>query len=124
MMEKYIADALYPFSLAEKQLLLTIRDRAAEYGAALDDIAAAIEIEIEELKAAVVPAEKRPKKPTAPPARPETQCPLCGSTVAISPVNVSKCTRVGGSWKTSLMCKNKDCRFTELSEKSLKEWGK
>jgi len=124
MMDKYITDALYPFSMIEKQLLLTIRDRATEYGATLDDIVTAIEIEIELLKAAVTPASPpRDIKATVKKQKHKTLCPLCGSVVDISRVNISKCTHVGGSWKSSLMCRNKNCRFTELSEKSLHELG-
>lgn len=49
-------------------------------------------------------------------------CPLCGRPVTISAVNVSRCTNVGGAWRTSLVCSNVACRFADLSEKSLDEW--
>lgn len=49
-------------------------------------------------------------------------CPECKSFVIIKPVNVSRCTNIGGPWKTSLECTNDRCRFTELSIKTLNEW--
>lgn len=49
-------------------------------------------------------------------------CPECGAAVRISPVNVSKCTNVGGEWRSSISCLNQTCRFTELSTKTMDEW--
>lgn len=49
-------------------------------------------------------------------------CPLCNQQLRITPVNVSRCTAVGGEWKTSAMCLNANCRYSTLSEKSMQEW--
>lgn len=49
-------------------------------------------------------------------------CPDCGYPVVIQPVNVSRCTNIGGAWRSSLVCSNATCRFTELSIKTLTEW--
>lgn len=49
-------------------------------------------------------------------------CPVCETVLRLSRVNVSRCTRVGGNWKTVAVCRNSKCRYTELSIKLLKEW--
>jgi len=65
-----------------------------------------------------------------PPSLPELaapsgiSCPECGLPVQITPVNISKCTNVGGGWKTSVICSNPRCRYTELSTKTVSEWRK
>lgn len=50
------------------------------------------------------------------------RCSICGQEMDISPVNVSRCTNVGGNWLSIQVCRNKTCRHTELSEKSIREW--
>ena len=52
------------------------------------------------------------------------RCPVCRWPVKISPVNISRCTNIGGPWKTSLECLNKTCRYTELSIKTMHDWRK
>lgn len=56
-------------------------------------------------------------------SQPRYACPLCQDALQVSAVNVSKCTNIGGPWNTSLMCSSTECRYTELSEKTLTEWG-
>ena len=51
-------------------------------------------------------------------------CPVCGDALDIWSVNISRCTRVGGAWKTSAMCRNRNCLFTELSVKTMNDWRK
>lgn len=128
MIKKNTKDALYPFSIAEKQLLLTINSRVIEYGSSMVEALAAIEDEINNLKKSVTQVvtkskEKQVRMPK-PQNRLNVKCPDCNSIVNISLVNVSKCTAVGGDWKTSMMCNNPKCRFTELSKKSLQDWSK
>jgi len=50
------------------------------------------------------------------------RCPVCGGMLAIKRVNVSKCTRVGGGYHTSVMCERDECRFTEMSKKTVEQW--
>jgi hypothetical protein len=45
-------------------------------------------------------------------------CPQCGSPMVPIAVNISKCTRVGGNWKSLVQCTNHDCLFDELSLKT------
>jgi len=54
----------------------------------------------------------------------EKTCPECGRTVKVSPVNISRCTNIGGPWKSSIECTNKACRYTELSIKTMHDWRK
>lgn len=68
------------------------------------------------------PVPQKQKKIRGKSNRPFTTCPVCGNKVIIELVNVSKCTNVGGDWHTSLICTNTDCRFTELSTKTMEEW--
>ena len=51
-------------------------------------------------------------------------CPACQGPVKITPVNVSRCTNIGGPWKSSIECLNKTCRYTELSIKPMNDWRK
>jgi len=119
MIKKYVEDAMYPFSMADKQLLLTIFNRCEEYGAtiaeAIDLVKAEIQAARESINPVVGEAAKRSNKHVI-------LCPDCKFPVTISNVNTCKGTAVGGDWKTSLMCTNDLCRFTELSKKTMKEW--
>lgn len=100
------------------------------YGLTAGDVAQACQEFIDELVANLPPAAINTmpapgETKVIPPRSPQvTNCPDCGSFVIIREVNISKCTNIGGGWKTSLECINDRCRFTELSAKTLNEWRK
>lgn len=41
------------------------------------------------------------------------KCKKCGSQVRRYRVNISRCTKVGGNYKTAVQCINKNCLHTE-----------
>lgn len=51
-------------------------------------------------------------------------CPHCGTALRISAVNVSRCTRVGGGWRSIGVCQNDQCLYSELSLKSVTAWSR
>jgi len=125
-MTKLTDDFLRTFSMPQVALLHTLALEMETYGLTAADV---IDLCVEKLESLRKPKESQ--KPEAITLKPkkrrkarlsDVRCPECQSFCEITPVNVSKCTRVGGSWKTSLMCSNEHCRFTELSEKTLEEW--
>ena len=116
-MEKIMDDFLRPYPLRKIMELHSLTLEMVRYGLTAEEVLAACTTRIEEHLAAA------PVSTPAEPPRPATVCPECGAAVRVAPVNVSKCTNVGGSWKTSLECINKNCRFTELSVKSMNEWS-
>jgi hypothetical protein len=59
------------------------------------------------------------KRPPAPAQRSGVSCARCGGRVQLYPVNVSKCTDVGGPWKTQAVCRG--CGRDEFSELSAVE---
>ena len=120
-MRQNLIDALLPFDLNQLQLVRVVMDRGLEYGATAEELYAAIIARLEATVADIQPATPLlPVRADAP--RPGPLCPECGALLAVSPVNVSKCTNVGGDWRTSLQCSNPACRFTELSAKTLAQW--
>ncbi len=46
-------------------------------------------------------------------------CPECGTPLLPQSVNVSSSTRIGGGWKTSLLCRNIQCRHVEYSKRHI-----
>jgi len=54
--------------------------------------------------------------------RASLRCSSCGSgNVLIAPVNVSRCSRVGGSWRAAIECRNEQCRHVEFSTRTVRE---
>ena len=49
------------------------------------------------------------------PATSVDTCPHCGCQLSISPVNISRCTNIGGPWKSVSECVNRRCHYSELS---------
>jgi hypothetical protein len=45
-------------------------------------------------------------------------CPHCGEAMIPIAVNVSRCTQVGGAWKSLIQCTNHGCLYDELSLKT------
>lgn len=125
-MEKYITDALQPFSSADIQLVITMMDRLEEYGIPADDIADVLRQKVAELRASVEPAPGSARKNVKRQLtrnKIRLKCPDCGAPVNVAPVNVSKCTNVGGGYHSVLMCSSSDCRFTEMSINTMAEWA-
>lgn len=122
-MSKLADDFLRSFSLPQVALLHTLAMEMETYGLTASEV---IDLCVIRLEAGRV--EKTHDVPTTPSRKKRRQhlssvrCPECGERVKIIPVNVSKCTNIGGPWKSSLMCGNDKCRWTELSEKSAKEF--
>jgi len=44
-------------------------------------------------------------------------CPLCGTPVALYRVNVSRCTAVGGGWRSQALCRH--CGFERYTTESV-----
>lgn len=115
-----------PFTAIEVSFLNTIAIRMIEYGMTPEDMQPRSVLKMRELtadkdklKTKVPVSVTKPKYGPWPKQGP--LCPECESEIRIQRVNVSKCTNVGGDWKTSIMCKNPNCRFTELSKKTIEE---
>jgi len=123
-MTKLTDDFLRSFSLPQVALLHTLALEMETYGLAASEV---IDLCVERLELGRV--EKEAPRPASSPQRRKRRprlssvpCPECGEYVEITPVNVSKCTAIGGPWKSSLICGNSKCRWTQLSEKSTKEF--
>lgn len=123
-MNKLTIDFLAPYTSSMIGTLQMLAMEMQTFGLDATDVIALTKEYFNEIAEQV--ATDKPSLPHGKPnkLRPVVLCPVCRSMVSITPVNVSKCTNVGGPWKTSLMCSNADCRFTELSEKTLAEWEK
>lgn len=132
-MSKLFDDFLRPFSPAQIASMLTMAMEMETYGLTAADVAQACREYMTNLQKEMEARQPLPdiqrsmttKKLTKRQHEPLLRCPIpgCGSPVDISPVNVSKCTQVGGEWHSSLMCRNPRCRFTELSTKTIEQWG-
>ncbi|MFA6135479.1 MAG: hypothetical protein WC869_15815 [Phycisphaerae bacterium] len=126
-MNKLTTDFLRPFSPAQVMALHTQALHMRQFGMTADDAIAACEEYIENMIANAPPPPVNARAPGGgeaipPPPSRLPECPECNSFMTISPVNVSRCTNIGGDWKSSLQCRNPDCRFSELSTKTLNEW--
>ncbi len=66
--------------------------------------------------------QRRRVKITAPTT--SIKCPDCGAPVRILPVNVSKCTNIGGEFQTSVHCLQAGCHYSIVSKKTAKELRK
>jgi len=125
-MSKIADDFLRAYSPGQVSFIQTIASEMEVFGLSSRDL---LDICNDYLAALAQKNKKIPgNSPIGPPVKNVkpasfSACPECGRGLRISPVNVSKCTNIGGKWKTSLECKNPTCRFTELSEKSTAEWG-
>jgi len=64
---------------------------------------------------------ERQTRPQDRPVRRLIGCPDCAGTLVLTPVNISRCTNIGGPWQTSMVCNNSDCRYTDLSVRSIRE---
>jgi len=67
------------------------------------------------LRATRLPDQRRGK------GRPGIRCdrPGCTGVLALYPVNVSRCTAVGGRWKTQAICRR--CGHDRYSERDVRE---
>lgn len=124
-MKKMSADFLRPYSQAQIGDILTLALEMRTWALTPDDVIAAVNDYFEAVVARHGVKEQAPDVAAVPAGKKKAlavDCPQCGGSVAVSPVNVSRCTAVGGEWHTSLQCSNPQCRFTELSTKTLLEW--
>jgi len=123
-MNKVTEDFLRPFGVNQVMQLHSLVLRVKQFGLTLDDVESICDGFIAETIEKV--KNQQPTLPISPAHgtanQKTTRCPKCGSFCRITQVNVSKCTNIGGDWKTSIGCVNSDCRFTELSTKNLNEW--
>jgi predicted RNA-binding Zn-ribbon protein involved in translation (DUF1610 family) len=126
--EKLIEDFLHPFGEGKISIMLTIAMEMQSFGLTATEVIEICKTHMKQRQEGMVAAEnllrKIPPSSPAEPAEPKNEflCPDCRQRIIIRPVNVSKCTNIGGGWKTSLECINEKCRYTELSKKSLQEW--
>jgi len=126
LMDKLTEDFLRPYSGAQVSQLMTLALEMETFGLTAADVIVICGGYFAALSAAqdvsqiAVSRAMVPQRPAGPPAA--VPCPVCGRPLKISPVNVSKCTNVGGAWRTSLMCSGDTCRFTELSTENLDHW--
>lgn len=122
-MNKLEEDFLRPFN---PQHILTMHSfmlHIKEFGLDVNDVVEICDNYIEGLVKDLPPEAKKKavhKKSKAP--QTSATCPDCGSGIEVTVVNISRCTNVGGDWKTSIACLNTKCLFTELSLKSVQEW--
>jgi len=114
--DKLAADFLRPFSEQQKVMLLTLAIEADTFGLNMNDIVVILQKDFESrahlTETALPPRKKAP---------PVLTCHECGSLLILRPVNISRCTNIGGNWKTSLECGNRACMYTSLSIKSVTE---
>lgn len=118
MSEKLVIDFLAPWSLPQIAQLHTLAMEMASWGLSAEEVMEICQTRLEAERSETVPSPSQPLRHKPPVHR----CPECGARLAISAVNVSRCTNIGGPWKSSLFCNNRDCRYTSLSEKSIQEW--
>lgn len=125
MTSKLIADFFRPFSEEQAFFAATIAKRMDEFGLDPVDVVAMIDALAAQrrddqdnartqIKILRADADKKA-------INSHLKCPKCGDAIKLFPVNVSKCTAIGGPWQTSIMCRNEGCMFNELSEKTVKE---
>lgn len=126
-MTKLTEDFLRSFSLPQVALLHTLAMEMETYGLTASEV---IDICVERLEAersANPPESHNPQnnksRKKRRPRLSSVPCPQCGEMLEITPVNVSRCTNIGGPWKSSLLCSSPQCRFTELSVKTVTEWS-
>jgi len=120
-MDKLTEDFLRPFDVNQVLQLHSFVLRVKQFGLTFDDVESICDVFVAETVEAA--KKQQPVLPTPVTTNQQmTRCPKCGSFCRISQVNVSKCTNVGGDWKTSIMCANHDCRFTELSTRTINDW--
>jgi hypothetical protein len=126
-MNKLAKVFLDPFSPEQLAIFLTMAMQMDKYGLTAQDVMAVCKDRITQ----DLSGKEYKYSPVVPPDHSKTMlptplklinCPICASAVRISRVNISKCTNVGGDWKTSVECTNPDCRFMELSKETINEW--
>lgn len=121
-MSKLAQDFLAPYTPSQVAMLQSMLLALQQYGL---DVDAGLQILAEyyqDILAKNSGEEKIAPNIAHPPPRSFPVCPECRHMLIVAEVNVSRCTAIGGPWKTSLMCGNKACRYTELSTKSIHEW--
>ena len=92
------------WTTAQLQNAAALLDMASSSGTTtVDDLAQSVAREV----------ARRTSPLNQPPSFP---CPQCGYILRISPVNVSRCTRVGGQWKSIIQCDA--CGYDQLSNKT------
>ena len=101
-------DFLAPFSLANIQTYLLIAARAKAFG--VSDI----ESVFEKILTQAVEETTINREPVSRQTKQATPCPLCGAPVRVMPVNITKCTRVGGGYTKMKYCSNEQCPYTEM----------
>lgn len=126
MNDKFVKDFFNPFSESQAFFAATIATRMNEFGITADDVIDMIHILVSQRKQAYDEVMKISEKEIKERNKKEVvnhklRCPECDSRLRLTPVNVSKCTNIGGAWKTSIMCQNAACKYTELSTKTIKE---
>jgi len=123
MTKQIVADVLSPFSMTEKQLLLTIRNRAVGYGTTLEDCVFEIEREVAEFKNTIIPAKSSRRNNVAINKQVAAHaCPECGASLRISAIRSCERKIVGERWQSVLICEGEQCKYTELSEKTVAMW--
>lgn len=127
-MRKIVTDFFAPYSGEQVVLMASLVSRMSEYGLTVEDVSLACSDYIDRLKQDMLAAQPQPERSQPnqkqrQSAVPQLYCPICGSRLLIRRVNVSKCTAIGGPWKTILECHSSDCPHTELSELSVSDWG-
>lgn len=122
LMSKIMEDFFSPYSIFKIMTLHSFLLEMARYGLTAEDVLAGCTARIQEHISATTPPADREAAPEA--SIPTAACPDCGALVRVSRVNVSRCTNIGGPWKSSIECLNKTCRYTELSIKTMNDWRK
>lgn len=117
MMSKTTEDFLRAWSMPQVAILHTLALEMESYGLTAAEVVKICAKKLETGRTGPQhrsPARSMPRRP---------RCPECqNDSVEVTPVNVSRCTNIGGNWRTSIVCHNPQCRFTELSKKSMDEW--
>lgn len=117
-MSTIMDDFLRPFTPQQVSNLLTLALEMDRFGLSPADVIHGCRGYFDNM----VGETKQPPIESGPRIESSAVCPLCGWQLKISRVNASKCTNVGGPWKTSVECGNAECRYTDLSMKSVMEW--
>lgn len=120
MGNKLTTDFLRPFTLSQVTEIHNLALHMQTYGMSAVDV---IDVCAEYINDHISnsPQCQLPAESVEPREQAKIACPDCGSPLRMSPVNISKCTNIGGKWRTSLECPA--CLFTTLSEKTLTEWS-
>lgn len=118
-MKKIIKKFFDPLSVAQANMVPVLLDRMQLFGITINELDIMYDewmvAKKDELKQQAQSIEFKVREPRAASkvSKGSDKCAKCGARVRKHAVNVSKCTKVGGNFKTAIQCTNRECLHTE-----------